>query len=279
MSEEQLSKKERKELKKQEQEANRQAQADATRAQKKKTITIVAVSAVVIVGFLFWLIQAAPERPDLFDETPTEINAISETDNVKGASDEDARITIVEYSDFECPACGAYYPVVKKVMEDFGDEVQFVYRHLPIRSIHPNAELAARYAEAAGLQGKFFEMHDMLFEKQEAWSGVSTRVARGAFEVYGQAIGLDVEKLREDATSDEVVAKIENQRIDGVGAGVRGTPTFFVNGEMLSESPYGYEGFVEIITGEKAGDIPASIDVEALEAAIKKSQDSNNIEE
>ena len=274
MSEEQLTKRERKELKKQEQEAHRSAEAKAKREAKKKNLIIITISAVAIVAFMFWLIQNAPEKDRLYDETPTEINAVDETDNTKGVTDGSAKVTIVEYSDFECPACGAYYPLVKQVVADYADQVQFVYRHLPIRTIHPNAELAARYSEAAGIQGKFFEMHDLIFDNQPEWSRAATRVARQAFEDMGEALGLDVTKLTEDAQSDAVIAKIESHRIDAIGAGANSTPTFFVNGVLLTQNPQSYDDFVEIITGERPEALPAtpSVDTSAIKNAIEGEQ-------
>ncbi len=282
MAEEQLTKKERKALKKQEQEAHRKAEADARRAQKTKRLTIITISVVVIVGFLFWLVQNAPESPSFLDETPTEINEITAEDNVKGAPAGSAPVTIVEYSDFECPACALYYPLLKQVVEDFSDQVTFVYRHLPIRTIHPNAELAARYAEAAGLQGQFFPMHDLIFDNQQRWRGAATRVARNAFESYGEELGLDVERLREDATSDAVIAKIEAQRIDAVGAGAVATPTFFINGERVEtgNNPQSYDDFVEIITGERPQPVvPSSVDTSALEGAMEDIDNNDAMEQ
>ena len=278
MSEEHLTKRERKELKKQERAAHKEAEINARRAKKKKNLMIVTISAVAIVAFMFWLLQNAPERAELFDETPAEINAVEDTDNTKGAPADSAKVTIIEYSDFECPACAAYYPLVKQVVADYEADVQFVYRHLPIRSIHTNSELSARYAEAAALQGKFFEMHDMIFDNQQSWAGTATRVARSAFESYGEALGLDVEKLTNDATSDGVIAKIEGNRIDAIGAGAQSTPSFFVNGVLLTNNPQSYDDFVEIITGERPGAVPITpeLDVSSLENAMGQDHNDTN---
>ena len=269
MSETKKNKKEEKRLRKEREAQERDAAAATKRAQKKKTLMITVVAAVVIVGFLFWLVQNAPEREQLLDETPTEINVVSEEDNVKGADEENAKVTIVEYSDFECPACRSYYPLIKQVVEDFPEDIRFVYRHLPIRTIHPNAELAARYAEAAGEQGMFFEMHDAIFENQPSWSGTSARAARNAFESYGEELGLDIEQLQTDADSDAIIEKIEAQRIDAVGAGAFATPTFFVDGELLTNNPQSYDDFVELVTGERPAPEP-TVDTSALEGAMEE---------
>jgi protein-disulfide isomerase len=254
MTEEHLSKKERKALKKQEQEQHRIAEAKARREAKTKRWTIIIISTVVILGFLAWLVNNAPAEDNLYGETPNEINEITDTDSAKGASAENAKLTIVEYSDFECPACAQYYPILKQLIEIYGEDVRLVYRHLPLQQIHPNATLAARYVEAAGLQGKFFEMHDLVFENQGAWAGTPARSAENAFKEIALNIGLDVEKLEADAESEVVKEKVSNDRIDGIGAGSKGTPSFFIDGELI-DSPRSYEDF-EALIQEKIGFIP-----------------------
>lgn len=257
MAEEQLTKKERKALKKQEQEEHRKQREATARAATTKRWTIVIISAIVIVGFLAWLVNNAPERESLLDDTPDTINVIDETDNVKGASAENAKITIVEYSDFECPACASYFPILKQLVETYANDVRFVYRHLPLQHIHPNATLAARYAEAAGKQGQFFEMHDLIFENQGTWRGTQTRVAERTFKELAESLGLNIEQLEADANSDAIREKIEAHRIDAIGAGAAATPTFYVDGEQI-ENPRSYEEFEQFIL-ERTGRAPADL--------------------
>lgn len=264
MSEEQLTKKERKALKKQEQEEHRQRENAERRAARKKTSIIVIVSAVLIVAFLAWIVNNAPEQERIVDETPTEIQAIDETDNTKGASEENAKITIVEYSDFECPACAQYYPILKQLVETYSDDIRFVYRHLPLQQIHPNATLAARFAEAAGIQGKFFEMHDLIFENQGVWAGASIRVAKNTFKDLGESLDLDVEKLEADADTDAVRQKIESHRIDAIGAGAEGTPSFYIDGALI-DNPRNYEEFETIILEAIGRSVPVSNEVPILQ--------------
>ena len=163
-------------------------------------------------------------------------------DQKKGNSS--AGVTLVEYSDFQCPACGAYFPLVKKLTEEFGDQVQFIYRHYPIFQIHRNANGAAWAAEAAGKQGKFWEMHDLLFTNQAFWS--ESPDANGLFETYASQLGLDPLKFKSDMNSEEVKEKVRKDYQSGVEAGIAGTPTFFLNGTEL-ENPRSYEQFKAII--------------------------------
>ena len=148
---------------------------------------------------------------------------------------EGSTVTLVEYADFQCPACGAYHPLVKQLQADYAGKVNFVFRHFPL-SIHPNAVPAALAAEAAGAQGKFFEMSDLIFTRQEAWSGSSK--PDDMFVAYATELGLDVEKFKTDMTSTELKQKIVDSFKGGQKAKVTGTPTFFLNGAKL-ENPKG----------------------------------------
>lgn len=148
---------------------------------------------------------------------------------VKGSATSTA--TLIEYSDFECPACASYYWLLKQVVAQTGDRVRFSYRHFPLRQSHQYAQLAAQAAEAAGLQGKFWEMHDRLFEGHDEWAGKPD--ARARFTAYAQALGLDLARFTADldarATADAVEADFQR----GIEAGVRGTPTFYLNGRDI----------------------------------------------
>lgn len=156
-----------------------------------------------------------------------EIAGALSTDRVKGA--ESAKVTIIEYSDFECPACAAAAPLIKDLLSEYGNDVRFVYRHFPLPS-HRNSEVAAYAAEAAGEQGKFFEMHDLLFEKQDEWrAGDPT----GKFREYAALLGLDTEKFVVDMNSGEVKSKVAADKASAYGARINATPTFFVNGKSI----------------------------------------------
>lgn len=171
-----------------------------------------------------------------------ETNVVHPLDNVKG--NRDASVVLVEYSDFECPACRTYYPVLREIYTEFGDRIAFVYRHFPLTSIHANAEFAARAAEAAGEQDKFWEMHDLLFQKQGEWSKVADIVP--VFRNYAALVGLDVEKFEADFKSREVKDFVSSQKSHAMAAGFPGTPTFVVNGEVI-QNPSSVDQFRTII--------------------------------
>jgi len=154
---------------------------------------------------------------------------VSEADWAKGATS--SRAVLVEYSDFQCPACASYEPMIKQLRADFAADLMFVYRHFPLL-MHRNADIASGAAEAAGKQGKFWEMHDILFEKQSEWQGAEKALT--LFSQYAESLGLDVNKFAEDAVSDEVRKKVNEQYKGGIQSGVQGTPTFFLNGKLIT---------------------------------------------
>lgn len=157
---------------------------------------------------------------------------------------EDAAITIIEYSDFQCPACGQYYPVLKQLKEEFPNDLRVVYRHFPLRQIHINADISARASEAAGQQGKFWEMHDAIFEAQQEWSNVADPTE--IFTGYALQIGIEKEAFLESLNSSTTAAAVSADEATGRSLAVQGTPTFFMNGEKLT-NPRSFEDFKKII--------------------------------
>jgi protein-disulfide isomerase len=164
--------------------------------------------------------------------------AVNENDHILG----NGNIELVEYSDFQCPACAAYAPAVKQLLAEIGEEITFVYRHFPLRGIHLNAQLAAQASEAAALQGKFWEMHDIIFERQEEWSGVANPTA--LFASYAETLELDVDKFSTDLLSSETKAKVDNDYDSGIKSKVGATPTFFLNGQVM-QNPRNYQELKE----------------------------------
>jgi len=134
-----------------------------------------------------------------------------------------AAVTLVEYGDYECPFCAAAHPITKELRQILGDDLQFVYRHFPMSQIHPRAFGAALAAEAAGAQGRFWEMHDLLFANQ-------SRLGPDDLLLYAQSLGLDVQKFARDLEERTYEPKVRADFLSGVRSGVNGTPTFFVNG-------------------------------------------------
>jgi Na+:H+ antiporter, NhaA family len=142
-------------------------------------------------------------------------------DHLRGAAH--APVTLVEYGDFQCPYCGEAYPVVKQLLERFGDRLRFVFRHMPLADLHPRAPAAALAAEAAGAQGRFWEMHDRLFEHQ-------LELGDDDLRGHAEAIDLDVERFQSDLADAALAARVEVDFQSGARSGVPSTPRFFVNG-------------------------------------------------
>lgn len=145
----------------------------------------------------------------------------------------DAKVTIVEFGDFQCPACAQAEPILQQVLADYGDKVSLVFRQFPL-DIHPNAELAARVSEAAGRQGKFKEMHDMLFANQSRWEGALN--PEKTFTGYAESLGLDTAKFAEDIKDQTLIDKIRRDKGDGLALGVNATPTLFIDGTQVNAS-------------------------------------------
>jgi protein-disulfide isomerase len=148
-------------------------------------------------------------------------------DHIQGPAD--AQATLVEYGDYECPYCGAAYPIVKEVQDRMGDSLRFIFRNFPISTSHPHAEQAAEAAEAGAAQGRFWEMHDLLFENQKR---LRDKDLRG----YAEQLGLDVERFESELAEHIYAPRVREDFMEGVRSGVNGTPTFYVNGARHDDS-------------------------------------------
>lgn len=188
--------------------------------------------------FTAWKISTKPKTSQ-----KNEIK-ISQNDWVQGAKSDS--VVLVEYSDFQCPACRVYFPIINQLNEKYKKSLKFVYRHFPL-SQHSNSHAAAQAAEAAGAQDKFFELHDLLFEKQDEWAEKSN--AYEIFEGYAKSLKLDLKKFKKDFASSEIVDKVKKDEESGMTFGVNSTPTFFLNGVKL-DSPQNLSEFEKLITDE-----------------------------
>lgn len=168
--------------------------------------------------------------------------AINAADHKKGV--ENAKVTIVEYSDFQCPACAQYYPMLKQLTEEFPNDVQIVYRHYPLKQIHKNAEKAASASEAADKQGKFWDMHDMLFNTQKVWGEMDKPEEQ--FEKYAGSLGLNIEQFKTDLASAEVSEHVRSDESSANTMNLRGTPTFFLNNNLIA-SPQSYDQLKNVV--------------------------------
>jgi diadenylate cyclase len=149
------------------------------------------------------------------------LEPVGARDHARGPKD--APVTLVKYGDYECPYCGQAHPDLKKLQERAGEQVRFVFRHFPLDSVHPRARRAAQAAEAAAAQGRFWEMHDLLYENQG-------ELGEEDLMRYAAELGLDLQQFEKDLVNDHHAWRIEEDRLGGNRAGVAGTPTFFVNG-------------------------------------------------
>ena len=183
-----------------------------------------------------------------------------------------ARVTLEEFGDFQCIPCAELFPTLAKLEEDYGDQLRVVFRHKPLHK-HEHALLAARAAEAAGLQGRFWEMHDLLFQNSLRWTkGIDTvgpdaspsrrlqskvlaleAEVRDVFITYAEMLKLDVERFKKDMDSDEVKARVESDRAHGDALGIDRTPTLYLNGRLVDVSKRTPEAFHAAIDAELNG--------------------------
>ena len=177
--------------------------------------------------------------------------AITSSDHVLG--NPNAKVSLIEYGDFECPACGDYEPVVQQVINNFSSSVQFVFRNYPLVQIHPFAMPGAEAAEAAGMMGgpsKYWAMHNLLYAKQSEWSTntnlTAAQVTSQYFDKYAQSLGLDVATFNADMNSAQVSNKIQGDMAGGNAARIDHTPTFFVNLQQIP-NPTSYADFQTVI--------------------------------
>lgn len=145
-------------------------------------------------------------------------------------SDASASATLVEFGDYQCPACGLYHPLIKQLLIDFKGKINFIFRNFPL-SQHANAKISSYAVEAAGLQGKYWEMHNKVYETQNDWSASTD--AKSIFVKYAEDLGLNPEKFLADIDSSLVKDKVTNDYNDGVAVGIDATPTFYLNGNKM----------------------------------------------
>ena len=185
---------------------------------------------------------SAPNAPTAVSEDQKKLLELVSDDYIKGNIE--ASVTLVEYLDFECEACRAYYPMVKQLSSEFENDLRVVVRYFPLPG-HKNSMNAALAVEAANRQGKYWQMHDILYENQQAWGEKQTSDAR-LFETYAQQIGLNMDQFKDDTSNKELRQRIERDKFAGQKLGVSGTPTFFLNGEKIP-NPKSYDDFKSFI--------------------------------
>jgi protein-disulfide isomerase len=201
----------------------------------KNTIIGVIIFTILFLGLGWLMVGRSPT------ETPVNLETTQE-DHITGSAT--ASATLIEYSDFQCPACAGYQVYVSQLKDELGDQLKIIFRHFPLDNIHPNARLAAQASEAASNQGEFWQMHDLLFENQQLWDELEDPTEE--FTQYAKSLNLDIEKFSLDLNSKEVIDKVNSDYQTGLKAKVNSTPSFFINNQKIT-NPASYEVFKEII--------------------------------
>lgn len=194
---------------------------------------------VIILGFggILWLTKDKAGAP-------ASNNSAQPTNHLYGEGKKG--VVLIEYGDYQCPACEAYHPIVKAVAEKFKEDIYLQFRNFPLSSIHPNAFASARAAEAADKQGKFWEMHDLLYEQQDTWAQSTS--AKAIFDQFAVQLGLDLTKFQQDFASDEINDLINADLKEAKNMGADSTPTFVLDGKKIDENPRDQAGFEKLIT-------------------------------
>jgi protein-disulfide isomerase len=205
----------------------------------KALIALAIVTVAVFISGVFIFNSSESKSKSGSEEQPVPAEKLVRSDSYKIESKE-AKVTVVEFLDFECEACRAADPVVKQMLEEYKGKITFVVRYFPL-SGHRKSQLAANAAEAAGAQGKFWEMKDMLFTRQDEWGNAASNVPDEKtielFGGYAQELGLDTERFKKEVTDRTYQKKVLRDLNEGVSLGVNATPTFFINGIRMSGVP------------------------------------------
>lgn len=210
----------------------------------KKSHILWSLGAVLLIGMLVSgrFLGGTPPATNAEMET---ILAVVSDDHVKG--NPDATVTLIEYLDFECEACRSYYPVIKQLGTEFPNDLRIVTRYFPLPG-HKNSMTAALAVEAASRQGKYWEMHDKLFETQEMWGNKQIPTPQ-VFEQYAQEIGLDMAKFRNDVVDSAIKTRVQRDFDASEKLGNTGTPTLFLNGKRI-DNPRSYDALRELVQTE-----------------------------
>lgn len=199
----------------------------------KQTLIIVAIVVAIVVGAVL-----LGKKDDTITSTQGSNNWYGQENGV---------VTLTEYGDFQCPACGQFFPIVAQVKELFKEQIRFEFKHFPLVQIHPNATAAHRAAQASANQNKFWEMHDMLYQRQTSWTNSTNPTA--VFEGYARELGLDMNAYNTDTAASQTLGIINFDIDSGKSQNVSGTPTFFIDGVKVEDtaSIASVESFSQVI--------------------------------
>ncbi|MBD0372915.1 MAG: thioredoxin domain-containing protein [Pyrinomonadaceae bacterium] len=214
-------------------------------------IAIVLLSAVVFATLLLRAPRKpASSQPSIATGSGKPAGPQPGADPPRSRGKENAPVTIEEFGDLQCPPCAALHPELQRLEKEYGDRLRVIFRHFPLTQMHPDALEAAQAAEAAGEQGKFWEMHDWMYLEQQRWA--TSGNARQVFLQQAQNMGLNVEKFRQDMNSAEVKQRIIQDYNRGISLGVLGTPTLFINGRQVTSEQMTDEGLHALINSSLA---------------------------
>jgi protein-disulfide isomerase len=205
----------------------------------RRYLPFVIIAGVLIISTVagMWLYRSSTQTPPV-DASGNATDAAMANAHTRGEAG--APVTLEEFGDFQCPPCGALHPELKKIEAEYGTRLKVVFRQTPITSLHKHALNAAHAAEAAGLQGRFWEMHDTLYENQAKWDKADD--VRPIFSDYARALNLDVQRFNNDMDGTEVSKRILNDQDRARSLRVKGTPTLFINGRQLQPTEVTPEG-------------------------------------
>ena len=202
---------------------------------KKNLPTIIFISLIILViGLVVYAISRPEDKPTVTNNSqrPQVEADVAKLSSGNSLGPADAKVTLTEFGDYQCPACGQYHKLIKDdILPKYSDKLKFVFLNFPLTEIHANAQAAAQAAEAAALQGKFWEMHNILYERQDDWS--KQKDPGSKFEAYAREIGIDVDLFKKDSESQKVIDLINQQAGLGEAFKLKGTPSFFVNGTAV----------------------------------------------
>lgn len=202
---------------------------------KKAWIIFAAVCGVVLIGLVYFSKDSSVDvkSVDQLKIQPAAKKSGNIADHVFGKAD--SKVTLIEYGDYQCPGCGSAYPNLKEVTEKYKDQLRFVFRNFPLTSLHPNALAASAAAEAAGLQGKFWEMHNKLYETQDNWKDLNATQRTNYYSDLAKSLGINVDTFKKDLSNPNVSQKINfDVAVGKEKAKVTGTPTILLDGKDIS---------------------------------------------
>ena len=206
----------------------------SNQSRKNKKIWQWSIGIIFALLVISFFVSYKTKKDELNPEEIAQVQVSQPTRHLKGNAE--SGITLVEYSDFQCPACSAAEPQIQQLVDDFGDKFQLEYRSFPLRQIHPNAQIGAQAAEAAGMQGKFWEMHDKLFENQKEWS--ESFNPKKYLKKYAQEIGINEKRFLSDLESDTVKKVVNDQYDEAMKIGLPGTPSFVFEGKQIDVNDF-----------------------------------------